>query len=222
MDRITFKANININYLKLNEGFAKDKRFIQNSVNRANIYRVLNQIKSFTQMKEDSLVDIQPRIDNNILNLICTVEDKTREVRSVILERSARKIAEEPEFAQRFVSNIKSAIQNVEVVKKDLSRIRQFISNSKTIDETNLTRNLSGYMLEHLQKNNNPTDRIISILKGIEEQFSNEQNIVSLIRNPLVNNSGKHCTYFSLKNAHGEKTIPIALFLKDSVINIFK
>lgn len=221
MDRISFKANININYLKLSEGFARDRRFIQNNSNRANIYGVLDQIKSFAQMKENSLVNIQPRIDNNILNLICTVEDGTKEVCSVISERSARKIAEEAEFAQRFVSNIKSAIQNVEVVKKDLLRIRQFISDSKTLKETNLTQDLSRYMLEHLQKKYNPTDRIISILKGIEENFPNEQNIVSLIRNPLINNARKHCTYFSLKNGQGEKTIPVALFLKDSAMNLF-
>ena len=74
MQNISFKANIKIDYQKLNEGLVFDSYFF--GENKKNIKRIIKQVEGLSEMKQKSSVSITPRLDHNQLNLITRVEDK--------------------------------------------------------------------------------------------------------------------------------------------------
>ena len=113
MNEISFKANVSTNLAKIQTELVFDKFFAQ-QVNRQNLDKVIQKVASLADMKENSSVQITPRLDNNMLNLICDVKDEFSIVETTIKERSARKLVQDSNFAGRFVQNIAKAIRNVE------------------------------------------------------------------------------------------------------------
>ena len=219
MDNVSFKARINTNKYNIREGMIFD-RFFADKTNKNALKQTLRQVKNLSNLKEESTVTINPRLDSNQLNLITTVTDKTGKISTDIPERSARRMVENENFARRFVDNIKQAIVNVEKVRKNIKLIDKTIKKSKTLQNDNFMERLPLYMIDNLNKNNNPTKRIVSVLKKIDKQYPNEINKISIQTRRNPKNHSK-TTYFVLENSLGEKKIMIQNLLKDPMDNLF-
>ena len=220
MDNVSFKARINTNKYNIREGMIFD-RFFADKTNKNVLKQTLRQVKNLSNLKEESTVTINPRLDSNQLNLITTVTDKTGKISTDIPERSARRMVENENFARRFVDNIKQAIVNVEKVRKNIKLIDKTIKKSKTLQNDNFMERLPLYMIDNLNKNNNPTKRIVSVLKKIDKQYPNEINKISIQTRRNPKNHSK-TTYFVLENSRGEKKIMIQNLLKDPMQNLFE
>ncbi len=223
MDKISFGASIKIDYQKLQKGLLCDKYFLADDA-KSNIVGVIKQIERFSEMEEPSIVNITPRLDHNQLNLICYVTDSTGNIKETIWERSGRKIADNSDFAERFVSNIKMGIKNVQIVQRDLEEIKNIIKHSKTLIDSNFSNQLPRFMLDYLKKGYNPKKRIISILEQIENNYPETQNVISIqkLRLPVEIGKQSHMHYFfCLENKEGLKKISMPSFLKDPSLNLF-
>ena len=221
-NNISFKANIQTNKIKIKESLLFDKYF--NKQTNKNLKEVIKQVDGLSTMKQKSTVIINPRLDNNQLNLITTVQDKSGEINTVITERSARKIATDKNFATRFVSNIKQAIINTEITRKELKQIKKHINKSKTLENKDFIENLPDHFIDSLKKGNNPTNRIISVLNDIEKNYPNDKNILSIKNERTKPNPGKSSkvlSYFIVSNSKGEHKIAMHSLLKDPVQNLF-
>ena len=223
MNEISFKANINTNLAKIQTERMFDKFFVQ-QVNRQNLDKVIQKVDSLAEMKENSSVQITPRLDNNMLNLICKVNDDMSIVKTTIKERSGRKLAQDSNFAERFVQNIAKAIRNVDKTKKCCLEVNNFIKNSQTIKDEEFICNLPRNVLNSLNNNIDPTKRLISILKRIEVEYPDEQNYISI--KDFANRGGRDkqrriYTYFCIRNGQIEKKIPINYIMKDPIDNLF-
>ena len=223
MNKISFKANINTNLKNIQAARMSDKFFIE-KVNGQNLDTVIQKVASLASMKENSKVFIRPRIDNNILNLICTVRDENSIVSTTINERSARRLAQDSNFSERFVQNIAKAIENVDKTKNCVLEVNDFIKKSKTIKDEKFMSELPYYILKSFNNGINPTKRLLSILKQIEIEYPNEINTIS-----IKNFTNKHehykqsriYTYFCISNGQIDKRIPINYIMKDPVENLF-
>ena len=120
-------------------------------------------------MKENSVVRISPRLDNNKLNLICRVSDDLSMVETVVNESSARNIAKERNFADRIVQSIANAIKNVDKTKESVLEVNKFINKSSTLKDAGFMDKLPENVLNSFKKNVNPTKRIISVLERVEK-----------------------------------------------------
>lgn len=221
-NNISFKANIQTNKIKIKESLLFDKYF--NKQTNKNLKEVIKQVDELSTMKQKSTVIINPRLDNNQLNLITTVKDKSGEINTVITERSARKIATDKNFATRFVSNIKQAIINTEITRKELKQIKKHINKSKTLENKDFIENLPDHFIDSLKKGNNPTNRIILVLNDIEKNYPNDKNILSIKNERTKPNPGKSSkvlSYFIVSNSKGEHKIAMHSLLKDPVQNLF-
>ena len=223
MNKISFKANINTNLKNIQTARMSDKFFIE-KVNGQNLDTVIQKVASLASMKENSKVFIRPRLDNNILNLICTVRDENSIVSTTINERSARRLAQDSNFSERFVQNIAKAIENVDKTKNCVLEINDFIKKSKTIKDEKFMCELPYYILKSFNNGINPTKRLLSILKQIEIEYPNEINKIS-IKN-FTNKYERYkqsriYTYFCISNGQIDKKIPINYILKDPVENLF-
>lgn len=221
-NNISFKANIQTNKIKIKESLLFDKYF--NKQTNKNLKEVIKQVDELSTMKQKSTVIINPRLDNNQLNLITTVQDKSGGINTVITERSARKIATDKNFATRFVSNIKQAIINTEITRKELKQIKKHINKSKTLENKDFIENLPDHFIDSLKKGNNPTNRIISVLNDIEKNYPNDKNILSIKNERTKPNPGKSSkvlSYFIVSNSKGEHKIAMHSLLKDPVQNLF-
>lgn len=223
MNKISFKANININPAKIQTASRSDKFFIE-KVNGQNLDAVIQKVASLATMKENSIVRITPRLDNNILNLICKVCDENSIVETTIKERSARRLAQDSNFSERFVQNIAKAIENVDKTKNCILEINDFIKKSKTIKDEKFMCELPYYILNSFNNGINPTKRLLSILKQIEMEYPNEINNIS-IKN-FTNKYERYkqsriYTYFCISNEQIDKKIPINYIMKDPVENLF-
>ncbi len=222
LSKISFSANINTNFEKVEQCFAKDKFF--NDLAKQKIRDLLRQIEGLSTLKEKSIVEILPRLDNNQLNLIAKVGDFSNTITTIIKERSARKIATDENFAIRYFNAIKQSIINVETTSFELNKISKFIKNSNIIKDSGFINNLYTPFLEQLNKGNNPAKRIIEILKRIDKSF--QKPCVVAIKNIKsyggINKRSCVRTNFSLSNEKGEKLTPISYLLKDPIDNLFK
>lgn len=223
MNKISFKANINTNLKNIQTARMSDKFFIE-KVNGQNLDTVIQKVASLASMKENSKVFIRPRLDNNILNLICTVRDENSIVSTTINERSARRLAQDSNFSERFVQNIAKAIENVDKTKNCVLEINDFIKKSKTIKDEKFMCELPYYILKSFNNGINPTKRMLSILKQIEIEYPNEINNIS-IKN-FTNKYERYkqsrvSTYFCISNGQIDKKIPINYIMKDPVENLF-
>ena len=79
MDNVSFKARINTNKYNIREGMIFD-RFFADKTNKNVLKQTLRQVKNLSNLKEESTVTINPRLDSNQLNLITTVTDKTGKI----------------------------------------------------------------------------------------------------------------------------------------------
>ena len=221
-NNISFKANIQTNKFKIKENLLFDKYFDKQT--KVELKKVIKQVDSLSVMKQKSSVVINPRLDNNQLNLITTVKDKSGKISSVIPERSARKIATDENFATRFVSNIKQAIVNTEITRKEVKQIKKHINKSKNLENKDFIENLPNHFIDSLKKGNNPTKRIISVLSDIEKNYPNEKNILSIKNERTKPNTGKSSkvlSYFIVSNSKGEHKIAMHSLLKDPAQNLF-
>ncbi len=222
MDQISFNARINIDYGKVRDGLLFDNYF--DKQDKKQIKFVLKRVRNLADLKEPSVVSINPRLDNNQLNFITSVEDKTGKIKTVISERSARKMAVDDNFANRFVSNIRQAIVNTEITRKELKKIKALFKNSKTLQNDGFLSELPYFMLLHLNKGHNPADRIIYVLNEIQKNYPKEKSVVSIKKIRKASKTGqtsKVMSYFTVKNSDGEKVLPIQYLLKDPIQNLF-
>ena len=223
MNKISFKANINTNLKNIQTARMSDKFFIE-KVNGQKLDAVIQKVALLGSMKEKSNVSIRPRLDNNLLNLICTVSDENSIVETIINERSARRLAQDSNFSERFVQNIAKAIENVDKTKNCVLEINDFIKKSKTIKDEKFMCELPYYILKSFNNGINPTKRLLSILKQIEIEYPNEINKIS-IKN-FTNKYERYkqsrvSTYFCISNGQIDKKIPINYIMKDPVENLF-
>ena len=223
MNNISFKANVNTNLAKIQAARMSDKFFVE-KVNGQNLDAVIHKVASLASMKENSRVRINPRLDNNMLNLICTVGDDKSIIETTVNERSARRLAKDSNFSERFVQNIAKAIRNVDRTKNCVLEINDFIKESKTIKDERFISELPFYILRAFNNDTNPTKRLLSILKRIEMEYPNEVNSIS-IKN-IGNRGGAYKqsrvnTYFCIRNDQIDKRIPINYIMKDPIENLF-
>ena len=134
MNNVSFKANIGINTSRIQACSLSDK-FFANPANRSKLDEVVQKVASLALMEEKSSVRITPRLDNNILNLICKVKDDSSIVETTVKERSARRITQDSSFSERFIQNIIKAIKNVDKTKNCVLEIQEFVKNSKTLKD---------------------------------------------------------------------------------------
>lgn len=222
MQNISFKANIKIDYQKLNEGLVFDSYFF--GENKKNIKRVIKQIEGLSEMKQKSSVSITPRLDHNQLNLITRVEDKKGIVQHVVTERSARKMVDDNGFAERFISNIKQAIINVDITRKELKKIKKAMKQLKSIKDEGFILNLPTYFLASLNKGNKPSQRIIELLEKIDKTNPDELKSVSIKtmkKRSEFPHTSKVMSYFCVKTKSGEKLLQIQHLMKDPSDNLF-
>ena len=223
MNKISFKANINTNLKNIQTARIADKFFIE-KVNGQKLDTVIQRVASLATMKENSIVSITPRLDNNILNLICKVRDENSIVETTINERSARRLVQDSNFSERFVQNVAKAIENVDKTKNCVLEINDYIKKSKTIKDEKFMCELPYYILKSFKNGTNPTKRLLSILKQIEIEYPNEINKIS-IKN-FTNKYERYKqsrvnTYFCISNGQIDKKIPINYIMKDPVENLF-
>ena len=223
MNNISFKANINTNLAKIQTARMSDK-FFKEKINGQNLDAVIQKVASLATMKENSLVRITPRLDNNVLNLICKVRDENSIVETTIKERSARRVVQDSNFSERFVQNIAKAIENVDKTKNCVLEVNDFIKKSKTLKDEKFVCELPYYILKSFNNGTNPTKRLLFILKQIEIEYPNEINKIS-IKN-FTNKYERYkqtrvYTYFCLSNGQIDKKIPINYIMKDPVENLF-
>ena len=221
MQNISFKANIKIDYQKLNEGLVFDSYFF--GENKKNIKRIIKQVEALSEMKQKSSVSITPRLDHNQLNLITRVEDKKGIVQHVVTERSARKMVDDNGFAVRFISNIKQAIINVDITRKELKKIKKAMKDLHSIQDDGFMPNLPTYFLDSLNKCNNPTKRIISLLKKIDKTNPNEIKSVSIKtikKRSEYPHTSKVMSYFCVKTGESERFLQIQHLMKDPSQNL--
>ncbi len=220
MKAVSFKAYINIDRSKLQSALNQDKYFF-NTANRERINGIINQVESLAAMKEKSTVNIMPRLDNNQLNLICTVKDKTGKITDVISQRSARKMSSDKDFAKSFIYGISTAIKNVNKARKIIKQIKKAIKQSKTLEDAGFTSNIHRYLLTALKKDYNPQKRIISILKQIEKENPGETNVVSIefVKSKMDDKTKQtHINpYFCINNSKGKKMIPLPKLIYSSI-----
>ena len=223
MDKISFKANIHINPAQIQTASRSDKFFIEKA-NGQNLDTVIQKVASLATMQENSHVRITPRLDNNMLNLICKVSDEYSIIETTIKERSARRLAQDSNFSERFVQNIAKTIENVDKTKNCVLEVNDFIKKSKTIKDEKFMSELPYYILKSFNNDVDPTKRLLSILKQIEMEYPNEINNIS-----IKNFSNKYerykqsriYTYFCISNGQIDKKIPINYIMKDPIENLF-
>ena len=223
MNQISFKANINTNLTKIQTVRLSDK-FFREEVNGQKLDTVIQRVASLASMKENSNVHINPRLNNNILNLICTVSDENSIVQHTIKERSARKLVQDPNFSERFVQKIAKAIRNVDKTRNSVLQIIDFIQKSQTLKSEQFICKLPSNILNSFNNDIDPTMRILSILKQIETDFSNEINHISIenIRSKgEFYKASKVNTYFCIRNGQINKKVPINYIMKDPIENLF-
>lgn len=223
MDNISFKANIGINASRIQACSLSDK-FFADPANRSKLDEVVQKVASLALMEEKSSVRITPRLDNNILNLICKVKDDSSIVETTIKERSARRITQDSSFFERFIQNIIKAIKNVDKTKNCVLEIQEFVKNSKTLKDNKFLCNLPENVLNSFNKDVDPTKRILSILRRIEIEYPNETNYISIKNISHFGGAYKQSrvnTYFCINNGVINKRIPISQIMKDPIDNLF-
>ena len=223
MDNVSFKAKIRMDIPKIKQASEFDKFFLDKN-HSMNFDSVLSRVESLTSMKENSLVNVTPRLDKNRLNLICRVSDDLSMVETVIKERSARKITGEQTFAERFIGNISKAIINVDKTKKSVLEVGEYVKNSKTLKDDGFLKSLPRNVLKSFDDNVNPTKRIISVLERIEKEYPSEVNSISiknLKNNFEIGKQSRINTYFCVQNSKIDKKTPIHLIMKDPTDNLF-
>lgn len=223
MKSLSFKARIYMDTPGIKKACQSDK-FFGNDEYVKNLDEVMTRVDSLGEMKENSVVRISPRLDNNKLNLICRVSDDFSMVETVVNERSARNIAKEPSFADRFVQSIANAIKNVDRTKESVLEVNEFVNKSNTLKDAGFMDKLPENILNSFKNNVNPTKRIISVLERVEKEYPNDVNSIS-IKN-IKNRAGiwkqsRINTYFCISNSQVDKKIPIHFIMKDPVDNIF-
>lgn len=90
MDKITFKANIFMNIAQIKSASNSDKYFALRD-NQKKLEDILARVQSLSKMREDSGVNIIPRVHSSQLNLLCMVSDVSNTVCASISERNAKK-----------------------------------------------------------------------------------------------------------------------------------
>lgn len=239
INSINFKAYINFDRQEINQKLSEDKKM--ESQNMVAINKILDKVDTFSKMPEDSVVNIKPMRCgyNNVFKLLCKVSDKDNLITRIISERGARKLSSDEEFADRYVNNIQKAISDVEVEGESIKQIKDVIINSKTIkgfasyDEKYLRpvskEETADYFIDRTKysidekfiQNVNPTERIISILKKVDESKPETDKYISIGR------LNKGPTRFKVIFENPDKTtssvsIPLSTLLYDTSDNLLK
>ena len=239
VNSINFKAYINFDRQEINQKLSEDKKM--ESQNMVAINKILDKVDTFSKMPEDSVVNIDPMRCgyNNVFKLLCKVSDKDNLITRIISERGARKLSSDEEFADRYVNNIQKAISDVEIEGEAIKQIKDVIINSKTIkgiasyDEKRLRpmskEETADYFIDRTKysidekfiQNVNPTERIISILKKLDESKPETDKYISIGR------LNKGPTRFKVIFENQDKTtssvsIPLSTLLYDTSDNLLK
>ncbi len=223
MDKITFKANISMNIAQIKSASNSDKYFALRG-NQKKLEDILARVQSLSKLREDSGVNIIPRVHSSQLNLLCTVSDVSNTVCTPISERYARKITGDEAFGNRFINSIITAIKNVEKTRQSFLEIKECLSGLNNIADDGFLANLPRHILNSFNKNTNPTERIISILKRISREYPEEISHIKIKNIKAENEVPKQSriySYFCVKNRFGEKRVPIHIIMKDAIDNLF-
>lgn len=199
MSTISYQATINADKKEIRRTLSNDKKMGLPQL--ANIDRIIDEVHTYSDMPQNSVVTIEPREHNNhSCSLICNVYDETGRVWWPIWERDARKLAVDRDFARRYKSNIRKAIVGVDEQGKSSSEIYDAFCDCKTIKGVS---NQNGYLTDKpkediakyfitktssamggiFKENLNPTRNIINTLKGIDESNPGTDKYIFIGRN---------------------------------------
>lgn len=239
LNNINFRAVINFDRKDINQKLSLDRKIGPENISAIN--KMLDTVDSFSKMSEDSVVTIQPLQNDktNVYRLLCRVSDKDNLITRTISERDARKLSSDENYADRYVNNIHRAISDVEIEGDAIKQIKEVIINSKTIkgiapyDEKFLRpmskEETADYFTDRIKysfddkflQNVNPTVRVLSILKKIDESNPEADKYIS------VGRENKGPTRFKVIYENPDKTtksvsIPLSTLLYDTSENLIK
>ena len=127
---------------------------------------------------------------------------------------------------ENLVASFKSLMLNQDV--EDLLQLQRFDVTGHEHDNVTKDKDfiakLPNFMLESLKKGNNPTQRILSILKQIEKEFPEQKSNISIknIKTPArLNKQSRINSFFYVENTTEQKRLPMSLLLKDPAANLF-
>lgn len=208
---INFKAKIIYNRKLILESLKQDKKLTQ--ADYSTIGSLLDNVDAFVKMKENSIVEIFPRVDYSQVNLIGIVYDKSKKIREVIDLRSVRKMVADADFKERYLNSISALIKNVEKTKNGIDKIVKTVLDSKNIKgvffETkkepitlkNVRQCFEGFDFKQLhlaclKNDDNPTERIVKLFREIDKRSHNNELYIGILREKKKN----IITYFMVES----------------------
>lgn len=185
---ISFEARIIYNRSKIMDCLAKDKKLTCRDYSV--VSDLLDKIDTFKRMKEDSIVEIFPRVDSGQINLVGLVHDSSGKMKDVVNIKSVRKLVEEESFRTRYLNSIQTLIVNIEKTRVGIDKIVQAMLKTKNINRVLIgskampitKRNAAicfeqyGFMqsfMACLEEGYNPTKRIVRLIKAIDKTPEN-------------------------------------------------
>ncbi len=183
----SFNALINVEKSAVIKALSKDKKLTQKD--HSVVLDLIEDIKLLSSMKEDSFVEITPRVDSGQVNLITRVLDRTKRIYNVVNERSTRLLTKDENFRNRYVNSTKNLIKNVDQTRNEIDKLAQTILESKNIKGTvskygkletspeKIMETLEEYEFQSsfsraLNKGYNPFKRINSLLKRLDKKYT--------------------------------------------------
>ncbi len=239
--KISFSANITYDENWMKTALNADKRLTKKDKKSINL--MLADIKKLESMKEDSFVMIHPRVDTGQVNFICIVSDFTNKIKTIIPQRNVRKMLVDDNYKDAFKNSIKTSIVNVDKAKEAFDKISDAIISSKSIKGLQSTfiasteplnretiyeyfnSGLENHFLDMLNKGYNPADRVIKIIKQVDEDSPETNKIIGIV--PHKTKSGKlsskkdFVVFYDTGKNIVEKRIPINYLLQDPSMNVF-
>ncbi len=226
---VSFLAALKYNRAEILNAAKKDTVILKNHL--PDLSKLLDEIDSFSKIKEDSIVELVPKVNRKQFNLVAIVKDSSEQVSSMVEERSGRSLLQNETFKNRYLSSIKTKIKNVAIAKESLNEIGQKIMQNPcikgfshisgtTLEKTEKNMNnaifndiFKRFFLEKLEKGYNPKTSIIKLFDGLK-RYKDQEFFVST-RNSIKNSNKKNQAHLSLKTKSGEKEQEIRIFLPE-------
>lgn len=210
---VNFKATIIYNRKLIMQNLKKDKKLTQ--IDYSIISDLLDNVDSFSKLKENSVVEISPRINSGQVNLISKVYDANKKIFDIVSERSVRKLINNLDFRNKYLQSISSLIKNIEQTKNGIDEIAKTVINSNNIKGVIIKSKKESLTLENihkcfedfsfrqlhidsLNKGYNPTDKIIKLINNIDKKSHEKDIYIGIVKKK----EKKSMAYFKVETIH--------------------
>ncbi|MFA7659154.1 MAG: hypothetical protein WCY19_06955 [Candidatus Gastranaerophilaceae bacterium] len=229
----SFQASIVHNRQLILKSLLKDKKLT--SKDYSAISELLDGVDSFAKMPEDSVVEIFSRNDSGQVRLICNVYDKEKRFLGMVDQRAVRKLAQDKNFREKYLQNVKSLIQKIFITAKEINKISEAIIRSKKIksiadnlEKKDLTLDnvksllenskFKSYFVKALDRGYNPSEKIIRLINFIDKKAKGSEICLKIDskRNPKTHYT---TSYFVVSDKTDEKRVPLLELFKQPLEN---